>query len=185
MKKLFFLLLVIALPFVKANAQTVPTADEVLKTASAKAAKEKKNVFVLFHASWCGWCHKMDTVFAKPGVKELIGKSYVVEHLTVKESPQNKHLENPGAEALMAKYNGDKSGIPFWLVFDPTGKLIADSFMRPAGADLNSAGDNIGCPATDEEVAAFEAVLKKSTKLDEKQIAQISAAFRAASPKRS
>jgi len=32
--------------------------DVLLKKAYAQAAKQHKNVIVLFHASWCGWCKK-------------------------------------------------------------------------------------------------------------------------------
>ena len=35
-------------------------ADAILKSACQEAAKENKNVFIMFHASWCGWCRKME-----------------------------------------------------------------------------------------------------------------------------
>ncbi len=34
-------------------------------------------------------------------------------NLVVKESKKNKHLENAGAEDILKRYKGDKSGIPF------------------------------------------------------------------------
>ena len=40
-----------------ANAQT---ATEILAKAQNQAKIENKNVFVIFHASWCGWCKKME-----------------------------------------------------------------------------------------------------------------------------
>ncbi len=37
-----------------------PDADLIMQKAIAEAAKSHGNVFIIFHASWCGWCHKMD-----------------------------------------------------------------------------------------------------------------------------
>jgi thioredoxin-related protein len=51
------------------KAQATKSADEILKQAYSAAAKEKKNVFVIFHASWCGWRKKMDTAMNDQSVK--------------------------------------------------------------------------------------------------------------------
>jgi len=41
--------------------QTKPLpARVIMKKALADVATTQKNVFIIFHASWCGWCHKMD-----------------------------------------------------------------------------------------------------------------------------
>ncbi len=37
----------------------VKPANLLLKEAEALAGKTNRNVFIIFHASWCGWCHKM------------------------------------------------------------------------------------------------------------------------------
>ena len=57
--------------------------------------------------------------------KALFDRNYIIEHLDVSESPNNKNLENPGATELLKKY---KSGIPFFLIFDKKDKLLEDSF---------------------------------------------------------
>jgi thiol-disulfide isomerase/thioredoxin len=159
------------------QAQGPASADQILKRASTAAEKENKNVFVIFHASWCGWCHKMDTAMNDASVKKFFTDNYVIEHLTVLESDKNKALENPGASDLLTKYKGDKGGIPFWLVFDSKGKLLADSKRRKEG-DVTGEGDNTGCPATEQEVDYFVSVLKKTSNLNDSQLSVISKLFR-------
>jgi thioredoxin-related protein len=150
--------------------ETPKSTEEILKTAYAKAAKEKKNVFVIFHASWCVWCRKMDTSMSDQSVKPFFDKSYVIEHLVVDEPPNKKHLENPGAAELLTKHGGNNQGIPFWLVFDAKGNLLADSQITP--------GKNSGCPATKEEVDHFINVLKKTSSITPEQIVAVEARFR-------
>jgi len=177
--KLSFLLIVFSI-FLSGtvNAQSSPaTADVILKEACQVAAKEKKNVFVMFHASWCGWCHKMDTSMNDPACKKLFDDNYVIRHLVVDELKNKKDLENPGANELRKKYFGDGEGIPFWLVFDKEGKLLADSKMRAEG-DGPEKGQNTGCPATEEEVAYFIGMLEKTSRLNAAELAIIKIRFR-------
>ncbi|WP_353097987.1 thioredoxin domain-containing protein [Empedobacter brevis] len=48
------------------NAQT---ATEILTKAQNQAKVENKNVFLIFHASWCGWCKKMEKKYGRPCCK--------------------------------------------------------------------------------------------------------------------
>jgi thioredoxin-related protein len=148
----------------------VPSAEEVLKPVYAQAAKENKKVLLLFHASWCGWCHKMDSSLQDKNVKPLIDKNYVTAHLTVYESKDKIALENPGALQFLTKHGGADQGLPYWLVLDKEGKVIADSQYKP--------NENSGCPANEEEVAYFISVLKKTSSLNEKQLKIIEKRFR-------
>ena len=178
MKQVILCLTMTFLSSAMINAQpTAQTADEILRTASEKAAKENKNVFVMFHASWCGWCHKMDYSLNDPACKKFFDDNYVICHLVVDESKDKKNLENPGAAELRTKYYGDGQGIPFWLVFDKDGKLLADSKKRKEGAAADT-GDNIGCPATEEEVTNFVSILKMTSRLKDDQLAIIQKRFR-------
>ncbi len=152
-----------------------PSATEIMNEAKKESAASGKNILVIFHASWCGWCHKMDTAMNEPAMKPLFEKNYVIKHLTVLESPNKKALENPGADAMLEKYHGKEGGIPFWLIFDKNGKLLADS--REVKAD-GTVGENVGCPASEAEVNHFANVLKKSSKLTDLQIAMIKERFR-------
>ncbi|HRP56529.1 thioredoxin family protein [Agriterribacter sp.] len=175
-------LMVFILLFLSSAFAQPPSATEVLNEASAQAAKENKNVFVIFHASWCGWCHKMDSSMSDPACKAFFDASYIITHLVVKELKGKEQLENPGALALMKKYKGDQSGIPFWLVFNSKGILLADSKMRPEGAGTDATGNNSGCPATEKEVAYFIEVLKKTSSLNPGQLSIIQKRFRQNEP---
>lgn len=131
----------------------------------------------MFHASWCGWCHRMDKAMNDEAVKKFFDENFVIRHLVVMESDGKKDLENPGAAEMMKKYHGDKSGIPYWLVFDSNGTLLADSKVRPEGGGPET-GDNVGCPASEKEVAYFIEILKKTTKLQEAELTLIAQRFR-------
>lgn len=158
MKKLALALLVSAAVFATAG-QTTPTADAVLKPAIAKAKKENKNVMVIFHASWCGWCKRLDAFMAKPEYKPLFEKNYVVVHLDTMENGDKKKLENAGADVLMKDWGGETAGLPFTVFLDSKGGKIGDSMMDTAKGKAN-----IGCPWEPNEVAAFMAVIKKTSK---------------------
>src|SRR3989339_904903 len=116
--KTIFTIALTLLIFNFSSAQEKPkNADEILSIAFEQAKKENKNVMVMFHASWCGWCKKMDASLNDDLTKELFDKNYVIAHLVVLEPAIKKHLENEGAEALLNKYGGEKQGIPYLLIF--------------------------------------------------------------------
>ncbi|MES2850260.1 MAG: thioredoxin family protein, partial [Bacteroidota bacterium] len=163
MRKILFFLF-----FFSASMQaqtTVPSAEEVLKAAYKQASEQHKNVFVIFHASWCGWCKKMDASLNDSTCKKIFDDNYVTVHLTVHENDEHKKEENPGADEILKKLNASDTGIPFWLVYNNEGKLLATSFMQLA----NKKKENIGCPANEKEVAAFTAILKRTSSLTTKE----------------
>jgi thioredoxin-related protein len=156
--------------FLLCFSQTTPTSADVLKVAYKQAAKENKNVIVIFHASWCIWCRKMDSSLNDPAIKKYIDDNYVITHLTVQEGPDKKNLENPGAEEFMNAQGGKDQGLPFWIVMDKKGNKLADS--------KNTEGNNMGCPAAEKEVGYFIGVLKKTSGIRENELALIAARFR-------
>ena len=159
------------------RSQAPPSANDVLKESYSVAGKENKNVFVLFHASWCGWCHKMDTAMNDNLVRKFFTDNYVIRHLVIYESKGKENHENPGALDLLKKYKGDDRDIPYWLVFDKNGKLLADSKLRPVGGGLET-GNNTGCPANAKEVAHFVKVLRQTSSLKDADLSIIEKRFR-------
>jgi len=133
-----------------------PSAETALKTARTVAKKEKKNVMVIFHASWCGWCHKLDDFLADPVVGAIMKRNFVIQHVDVLENGDKKVLENAGGEQFMATYGGKDAGLPFTAMVDPAGKMLINSSKdgTPKG--------NIGYPAQPDEIAHFMTMLKKS-----------------------
>jgi thiol-disulfide isomerase/thioredoxin len=160
-----------------AQEAAMPSTETVMNKAYAQAKAENKKVMVIFHASWCGWCKKMEASMNEPTLKKFFDDNYVVALLDVQESKGKEYLENPGSLAFMTKYKGEKAGLPFWFITDASGNKLADSQIRPEGASLDTYGDNVGCPAAENEVAYFAKVLKSTSKLKDNEIALISERF--------
>ncbi|MBS1528713.1 MAG: thioredoxin family protein [Bacteroidetes bacterium] len=162
-----------------ALAQTTPEPTEtVLNNAYATAAKENKKVILIFHASWCSWCHKMEASINDPSCNKFFNDNYVVAYLDVQENAGKQSLENPGGNELLAKYNADKAGLPFWLILDARGNTLANSLMKADGSTSTAATDNVGCPATEKEVDYFVKLLKSTSKLSDGELAIIKTRFR-------
>jgi thioredoxin-related protein len=177
-KRLSFCLLIVLLSTVLVQAQPgIPTAGSILDNARERAANEHKKVFLIFHASWCGWCHRMDTLMNNTACRKLFEGNYIVAHMVVMESDGKKNLENAGGEEMLKKYNGEGQGIPFWVILDEKGHLLADCQLRHEGADLSTRGKNTGCPATKEEVAHFIKVLQQTSSLTTEQLSIIEKNF--------
>jgi thioredoxin-related protein len=140
-------------------------ADKVMEASYAKAKETGKNVFLIFHATWCSWCKKLDKAMQSEEMKKIFEDNFVVTHLDVMENGEKiAQFENPGGKALMDKLGGEKSGIPFFAFIDADGKMLCNSNVMPKE-------QNIGYPGTIEEITAFMKLIKTgSPKIPKDQI---------------
>lgn len=167
MKNTFFILLITMFTFSNFNAQE--NADAVLKNAIATAKKENKKAMLFFHASWCGWCKLMEKNMQADETKAFFSRNFILAPVDVLEQGEKKKLENPGGEALMEKYKGKNAGVPFWVIFDGNGNVLTDSF--------DDKGQNLGSPATPEEVETFITKLQKTTDITAEEITAVQKVF--------
>ncbi|MGE0001582.1 MAG: thioredoxin family protein [Fimbriimonadaceae bacterium] len=161
---LSLLVLSLAVPLLAQDADVVPPlpAAAIVNAACVKAKAEGKTVFVIFHASWCGWCKTMDKMLASETIQPVWDKSVVTIHLTVMENEANKGLENPGGDMWLEKLGGKGQGIPYTAFLDGDGKVLVTSDREDAAGAKQG---NIGHPAKPEEIAWFEHMLKVGTKM--------------------
>ncbi|HMS54117.1 MAG TPA: thioredoxin family protein [Fimbriimonadaceae bacterium] len=95
-----------------------PKADATKDIANGveKAKAEGKRVLLDVGGEWCGWCHKLDALFASnTEIAEILAKRYVI--VKVNFSPENKN------EAVLSKYP-KINGYPHLFVLDAEGKLL-------------------------------------------------------------
>jgi thiol:disulfide interchange protein len=130
-------------------------ASAVVSAALRTAAADRKVVLIEFGASWCTWCRRFDAFVHAPEVASIVAANYIVVNLVVQERDDKKPLENPGGQDLMDTWGGAKSGLPFYVFLDASGRQIANSNAMPDGG-------NIGFPGTAKEVGAFLGLIDKT-----------------------
>lgn len=129
-------------------------AGKVMNNAYAASKETGKNVFLIFHATWCSWCKRLEKAMDSQELKPIFEKYFVITYLDVLERGEKiAQYENPDGKALMDKLGGATAGIPFYAFINAEGKTLATSNVMPKDS-------NIGYPGSLEEINAFMKILK-------------------------
>ncbi|MCE1188306.1 MAG: thioredoxin family protein [Ignavibacteria bacterium] len=157
-KSVYISLMFIFTLVLSAQTSKPESAEVIVKSAVHQAKVENKSVMVIFHASWCKWCKRLEKAFDSPELHKIISDNFVITYVDVLER-QGKidSLENPGGRELMKKWAGEKAGLPFCVFLSKTGMKITDSNQMPDKS-------NIGYPGSKDEIQLFVAMLKKASK---------------------
>lgn len=143
-------------------------AQKILDEALKNAGSSNKSVFLIFHASWCSWCKRLETAMTSKDLSKIFEDHFVITHLDVMERKEKiEILENPGGIEIMKKLGGENSGLPFYTFLDAKGIKIVDS-------NVMEKNQNIGYPGAKDEIEAFVGLLKKSSSnITEKELAAV------------
>jgi hypothetical protein len=165
-----------------AQAPRQPRPASELLAAARESARGDRAVLVAFHASWCGWCRRLEATLERPALRKVLDRHFVVQWLTVKERPALKDHENPGAAELYAQWTGgQEAGIPFCAVLDAKGALLGTSICS---VTPGAKAGNIGYPGSPDEIKAFVALLGKGApSLTPEETATLVKELQAAAPK--
>jgi thioredoxin-related protein len=142
-----------------------PLAAQVFETAKSQAGQQRKDIFLVFGASWCRPCHLQEAFMEAPEIRPILEKYFVLTHLSVEEEVgKHPELNSPGGEDLMARFGGTDAGgkavgVPFLVFLDAGGSVIVDSNRPVKGKTV---GENIGYPSAPEEIDWFMMMLKKA-----------------------
>ncbi len=71
-----------------------------MEQACADAKATDKNVLIIFHASWCKWCHKMENAINDSICKPLFDANYIVKYIAVEEGWRKKEIGNTSRKCL-------------------------------------------------------------------------------------
>jgi len=159
-QKIIFISLLLFFSVNVATAQVAKPqkADKILSAAYKEAARTDKNVFLIFRASWCSWCKRLEKALQSNELKKIFEDNFVITHLDVLERDGKvDSLENPGGKEVMNKLGGEHSGLPFYVWLNAKGEKLANSNVMPGD-------ENIGYPGGEKEIEAFGKLIKSNAK---------------------
>ncbi|MGC4103124.1 thioredoxin family protein [Ferruginibacter sp.] len=164
----------IAIIFLKANllfAQTPSPASHLIDSVFQKAKTEKKNIFILFTASWCGPCKELKRALYDEYNVQFFKNNYVLLELYGSEVGDKKKDENPGTKDIIVKFDGDTSTLPYWVILNSKGIKLQDNYIK---VDSNSSKrENIGFSYIPKYLWQFLHFIKQTSKLTKAELQMI------------
>jgi thiol-disulfide isomerase/thioredoxin len=98
-----------------------PSAAQVLRDATSIAKRDRKQVFLIFGATWCKPCKQAESLIRSNAVLPILNKYFVVSKLfTLPHSKADAY--NAGSEDLLKKITGTTM-LPSYAILDDNGKV--------------------------------------------------------------
>ena len=124
----------------------MPSAEEVLNAALARAKSETRHVFLRFHEPPDEWGDRFEAWVKRPEISAILEKHMVVCRIDI--------TRNGLGGDLFGRYAPRPPGYPWYLIVDENGTGLAFS-QTPVDT-----GPNIGFPTDDAEITSFIALVK-------------------------
>ncbi|MFN0006889.1 MAG: thioredoxin family protein [Planctomycetota bacterium] len=121
-------------------------AEDVLAAGLREAKLAEKLVFLHFGTPWCGWCRKLEAWMETEEVSAILSGEFVGVKIDLDRTL--------GGNEVRARLGGvAEAGLPWFVILDPSGLVVARGDMPEGGA--------IGFPYEAAEIQAFGAMLAK------------------------
>ena len=157
MKKLIIFLFTVNI-FLNGYSQNGLPAKDLVDSAFLKASKEHKKVMLIFTSTWCSPCKFLRYLMNDPYNKKFFEDNYVITEFFNSEVGDKKILDNPGTTEIRAKYKGNPRYIPYVIILDAAGKILAD---------------DIDVPVNKEDIPVFIKILKTTSHLNGMELQMI------------
>jgi len=128
---------------------SLSTLDKLLN----QAAKEKKNLFLVFGFEKCGWCKVFKMYHQDPAVIEILSKYFIVSDIDYDKTPDGMELYRTYGS----------TGFPSWAILYYTGKVLSDSEAPVPGAKDRTY--NVGYPVNRDEMSWYISSLESAAPL--------------------
>ena len=93
--------------------------------ALARAGRLNRRVIVDLGGNWCSWCRMLAAVMELPTVKPFVEDNF---ELVMINFAGDKPLGKQNQEALKRLSMADLDGVPWLVVMEPNGKILASSY---------------------------------------------------------
>jgi thiol-disulfide isomerase/thioredoxin len=127
-------------------------AETMLADGLAKAKADKKRVFLIMSASWCGPCRMLARYLVANNAE--LERHYVFVKLDISRDTR--------ASALKERYEGKdaSNGVPWYVILDAAGEPLTTSNAKEIAEDSGST--NVGFPSSKEGIDHFLSMLKQT-----------------------